>query len=183
MGKIARLILQPRGVRRVGTVSFCSGGSGDLCFRHSTRLARTSPLGRTVLTGGGARFGEHRIQRFISDSDRNYFGYDLLFDSTERRAEYRFTFEPLSLNPDRTLPAGLGVKSLCREQLPLEQLPPPQTLRLGHALEFHLATADGKHEVIERIEFSKPSGGSIRRLLRLSGGTCSVQPASSRPSS
>jgi hypothetical protein len=122
-----------------------------------------------------------RISRLISDSDHNYFGYDLLFDPTERRAVYRLAFEPLSITPDQCLPAGLGVERRrlpqAGEQLPLEQLPPPQVLRLGHALEFNLATADGKHEVIERIKFSKPP--RIRRLLKSlamfwSGGACGV---------
>ena len=152
-----------------------------MCFWQSTRLARTSPFGSMVLTGGGTRIGERRINRFISDSDHNYFGYDLLFDPTERRTVYHLAFAPLSITPDQSQPALLGIDRRrlpqVGEQLPLEQVPPPQVLRLGHALEFNLATADGKHEVIERIKFSKPP--RIRRLLQslatfLSGGACCV---------
>jgi hypothetical protein len=164
-GAATTLILRLGGVHRAGTVSCGSGSIGDVYFRHSTRSARTSPFGRMVLTGGGARFGEHRINRFISDSDHNYFGYDLRFDPDEGRAAYRLAFEPLSLQPDQFLPARLGIGGRRPEHLPLEQLPPPQILRLGHALEFNLTTADGRHKVIERIKFSKPSRGSIRRLL------------------
>ena len=148
-------------------------------FRQWTRLARTPPFGRMALTGGGTVSGEHRINRWISDSDHNYFGYDLLFDPTERRAVYRLAFEPLSITPHQYLPPGIERRMLPQagEQLPLRQLPPPQLLRLGHALEFKLVTADGKHEVIERIQFSKPP--RIRRLLLslamfLSGRACSV---------
>ena len=47
-------------------------------------------------------------------------------------------------------------------ELPLEELPLPQVLGLGHPLEFSVATADGKYKVIERIELSKPSVGSSR---------------------
>jgi hypothetical protein len=164
--KIARLFLRFGSVHRAGTVSYVSGRTGDVYFQHSTRSVRTSPSGRMDLTGGGARFGEHRINRFISDSDHNYFGYDLLFEPDEGRAAYRITFEPLSLQPGQLLPTRLGFERRRREQLPLEQLPSPQIVRLGHALEFNLATADGNHKVIERIKFSKPSGGGIRGLLR-----------------
>jgi hypothetical protein len=139
-----------------------------------------------ALTGGGTVSGEHRINRWISDSDHNYFGYDLLFDPTGRPAVYRLAFEPLSITPDQplsVLSARLGVERprlpQAGDQLPLEQLPPPQVLTLGRALEFNLATADGKYEVIERITFSKPS--RIRRLLQslatlLSGGTHCAAP-------
>jgi hypothetical protein len=148
-------------------------------FRQWTRLAGTPPF-RMALTGGGTVSGEDRINRWISDSDHNYFGYDLLFDPTERRAVYRLAFEPLSITPDQYLSAACAHFGIERpglpqtgEQLRLGQLPPPQVLSLGRALEFHLATADGKYEVIERITFSKPP--RIRRLLRslailLSGG-------------
>jgi hypothetical protein len=110
-----------------------------------------------VLTGGGTTFGKHRINRYISDSDHNYFGYDLLFDSAGPGAVYRLAFEPLSVKPHQFLPAQLALLPRGLE-LPLEELPPPQVLRLGHALEFGVATADGKYKVFERIEFSKPSG-------------------------
>jgi hypothetical protein len=158
--KIARLI-------RHRPISCGAGGfDGVYYFRHRTRFARIAPLGRVVLTGGGTRFGEHRISRFVSASDHSYFGYDLLFDSDESRAGYRLAFERLSLRPGQFLPARSGIGVTRSEQLPLEQFPPSQTLRLGRALEFRLATADGRHEVIERIEFSKPRGGGIRKLLR-----------------
>jgi len=113
------------------------------------------------LTGGGSTFREHRINRYISDSDHNYFGYDLFFESAGPETLYRLAFEPLSVKPGQFLPAQLAHLPRGLE-LPLEELPPPQVLRLGHALEFSVATADGKYKVIERIEFSKPSGGSSR---------------------
>jgi len=142
------------GVCQVGLVSCCSARIGELYVRISTRSGRISPLGRIFLTGGGASFGEHRIHRFISDFDHKYFGYDLLFDSAEGGAVYRLAFEPLSLKPSQCLPARFGIYQRGLEQLPLEQLPPPQMLRLGHELEVKLATADGKHKIIERINFS-----------------------------
>jgi len=153
MGKIARLLRRLCGVWPPPGMVFCSSGrAGDVCVRQSTRSARISPFGKMVLTGGGTTFGEHRINRYITDSDRNYFGYDLLFDSAGRGAVYRLAFEPLSVKPGRFLPDQLRPL----QQLPLEQLPPPQVVRLGHAWEFTLATADGKYKVIERIKFSKP---------------------------
>jgi len=136
-------------------VSAGSGAAGDLSFRLSTRSAQAFPFWKIVLTGGGAHFAEHRIQRFLSDSDHHYFGYDLLFDSAGGPGAYRLAFEPLSLQPDQLLPARLGIGSRRSEPLPVEQLPPPQVVRLGHAVEFHLATANGKHRVIERIEFAR----------------------------
>ena len=90
------------------------------------------------------------------------------------------SFGTLSITPDQSLSAAcahFGIEKprlpQAGEQVPLVQLPPPQVLSLGRALEFNLATADGRYEVIERITFSKPPG--IRRLLQslamlLSGG-------------
>jgi hypothetical protein len=103
MGKITRLMLRLLGVWRPGIVFCSSGNAGDLCVRQSTRLARSSPFGGMVLTGGGTSFGEHRINRYISDSDHNYFGYDLLFDSAGPGAIYRLAFEPLSVEPGQFL--------------------------------------------------------------------------------
>lgn len=158
MGKIERLMLRPP------RMVFCSsGGAGDVYVRQSTWSARISPFGRMVLTGGGSTFWEHRINRYISDSDHNYFGFDLLFKSVGPGAVYSLAFEPLSVKPDQFRPAQLAHLPLPRGlELPLEKLPPPQVLGLGHPLEFSVATADGKYKVIERIEFSKPSVGSSR---------------------
>jgi len=128
-------------------------------FRHSTRRVGTSPFGRMTLTGGGAYMGEHRIQRFIFDTDRHFFGYDLVFDSAGGTGGHRLVFEPLSLKPHQLLPPI----DASREELSLSRLPPPQTLRLGRALEFSLSTADGKHKVIERIEFSRPPKAEVPR--------------------
>ena len=86
---------------------------------------------------------------------RPYFGYDLLFDFDQSGALYRLAFEPLSIRPDQFMPSQLRGCYQSGEQIPLEQLPPPQVLRLGHAAKFGLATADGKYKVIERIELSK----------------------------
>jgi hypothetical protein len=156
MGKIERLMLRPP------RMVFCSsGGAGDVYLRQSTRSACISPFGRMVLTGGGSTFGEHRINRYISDSDHNYFGYDLLFESAGLGAVYRLAFEPLSVKPGQFLPAQLAHLPRGLE-LPLEELPTPQVLRLGHALEFSVKTADGQYKVIERFEFSRPSSGSSR---------------------
>jgi len=109
-----------------------------------------------TLTGGGACIGEHRIHRWIFDCAHNYFGYELHLDSNESGTEHRLAFLPLSMNPDQFLPPQLRVARRSAEQIPLKELPPPQTLRRGRALEFRLSTADGKHNVIERIKFSKP---------------------------
>jgi hypothetical protein len=165
VGKIARLILRLCGAWPPGTVFCSAGNAGGVYVRQSTRLARICPSGRMVLTGGGSTFREHRINRYICDSDHNFFGYDLLFDSDGHGAVYRLAFEPLSVKPGQFLPAqhAAHLAAQHRVELPLEQLPPSQVLRLGHALEFSLATADGKYKVIERIKFSKSSGGSSRR--------------------
>ena len=112
-----------------------------------------------TLTGGGAYMREHRIHKFIFDTDRHFFGYDLVFDSADRTGRHRLVFEPLSLKPDQLLPPT----DASREQLSLDRLPPPQTLRLGLALEFSLSTADGKHKVIERIKFSRPPRAEVPR--------------------
>jgi hypothetical protein len=158
MGKMARLMPRP-GVWPPRMVFCSSGEAGDVYVRQSTRSACIAPFGRTVLTGGGTTFGKHRINRYISDSDHNYFGFDLVFDSAGSGAVYRLAFEPLSVKPHQFLPAQLALLPRGLE-LPLEELPSPQVLRLGHALEFSVATADGKYKVFERIEFSKPSHGS-----------------------
>jgi hypothetical protein len=152
--KIAPFIARLGGFHWATPVCSCSGTIGDVSFRHWTRSMQTSRFASMVLTGGGAHFGEHRLQRFITDIDNNYFGYDLLFSAGDRGA-YRLTFEPLSLQPDQLLPARLGIQRCSSERLPLEQLPPPQVVRLGRALEFNLATADGKHKVVERIKLGK----------------------------
>jgi hypothetical protein len=152
--KIAQLAIRFGGVHWARPVSSGSGTIGDLSLRHWTRPAQSSRFGRIVLTGGGAHFGEHRLQRFVTDIDGNYFGYDLLF-SAENLGTYRLAFEPLSLQPDQLLPVRLGIQTRRPERLPLEQLPPSQIVRLGRALEFNLATADGKHKVIERIKLGK----------------------------
>jgi hypothetical protein len=95
--------------------------------------------------------GDHRIHRFIFDTDRHFFGYDLVFDSADATGGLRLVFEPLSLEPHQLPPP----KDASLEQLSLGRLPSPQTLRLGRALEFSLSTADGEHKVIERIQFSR----------------------------
>ena len=154
MGLIERLILRLGGV---WPVCRTSGGAGNVDVRLSTSSARIFPLPTlkriVLLTGGGAVFGEYRINRYVYISDHDYFGYDLLLDSDERGAAYRLAFEPLSIRPDQFLPAQLRIRF--GEQIPLERLPPSQVLKLGQAVKFGLATADGKHKVIERIEFSK----------------------------
>ena len=153
MGAIARLIRRLGGV---WPVCRCSGGAGSVYVRLSTKSARIFSFGRMVLGGGGAVFGEHRIHRYTFDADNNYFGYDLLLDSGEGGAVYRLAFEPLSIRPDQFMPAQLRGCYQSGEQKPLEQLPTPQVVSLGHALKFGLVTADGKYKVIERIELSKP---------------------------
>jgi hypothetical protein len=100
-------------------------------------------------TGGGAIIGEHRIHRWVVDSDRHLFGYDLSFDAADGTAGQRLVFEPLSLKPHQLTPLDAR-----REQLPVDRLAPPQILRLGRALEFSLSTADGRYKVIDRINFS-----------------------------
>src|SRR5579872_225687 len=112
MGKIARLF-QSDSLCQPGMVYCSSAGAGGVNFQQSTRLVRPHPFGRMTLTGGGTVSGEHRINRWISDSDHNFFGYDLLFDPTERRAVYRLAFEALSITPDQALsalPARLGIE-------------------------------------------------------------------------
>jgi hypothetical protein len=105
MGKVVELILRLGGAYRPDAIFppgmvFCSAGSaGGVNIRQWTRSTRNSPFGRVVLEGGGTIFGEHRINRYISDSDHNYFGYDLFLDSAERGAVYRLAFEPLIARP------------------------------------------------------------------------------------
>jgi hypothetical protein len=160
MGKAAELVRYLCGLLRVGIpVSRGSGNAGNMYFRHSTRSVGTSPLGGTWLTGGGTVYGEHRIQRYIVDSDRHLFGYDLSVGTAGGAGERRVVFEPLSLKPDQLVPTNVS-----REQLPVDRLPPPQALRFGQAFEFRLSTADGRYKVVERIEFMKPPGRRVHDL-------------------
>jgi len=160
--KIAKLISHLSGLLRIGIpVSSGSGNAGSIYFRHSTRTVgllafkhalppNIMPLLRTTrLTGGGAIIGEHRIHRWVVDSDQHLFGYDLSFDAADGTAAQRLVFSPLSLKPSQLTPLESR-----RRQLPVDRLPSPQALRLGRSLEFSLSTADGRYKVIERINFS-----------------------------
>jgi hypothetical protein len=142
-----------------------SGNIGDLHYQCSTR-AWPPASGQMHLTGGGIHGFKDGIHRFILDSEtKQYFGYDALLESTERPAEYRLVFEPLSLKPDHLVSYILGIERRWAIT-PVERLPSPRILRLDHTIAFEFATADGKHKVSERIRFTKHPGSNLRRLLR-----------------
>jgi hypothetical protein len=146
------------------------GNVGDLYYQAST-TAWPSPSGELVLTGGGFhggfKDGVPCIHRFIFDSEAHqYFGYDALLSSTECPEEYRLVFEPLSLKPERLMPVALR-NERGWAITPLERLPSPRILRLKQRLKFDYATADGKHNLIERIRFTKHPRSTRRRRLAM----------------
>jgi len=143
-----------------------SGNVDDLIDYQCSTRAWPSPSGEVVLTGGGIHGFKDGIHRFIFDSEAHqYFGYDALLGSTERPEEYRLVFEPLSLKPDQLMPFILR-NERGWAITPLERLPSPRILRLGHRLEFDYATADGKYKLIERIRFTKRPGSTLQQALR-----------------
>jgi hypothetical protein len=143
-------------IGRPGAISSFSGNIGDLSIRFITTATPYTRAAKPPLTGGEMRIGDHRVHRLIFDSEAHtYFGFDMLLDSTDTSKVHHVAFEPLSVGPHERMPRNLIAAKTGWANVPLAEVPPPQTLELGRTLALGLTTADGKHKVVERIRLKK----------------------------
>ena len=101
-----------------------SGSDARMQFRYETRIEPEIP-GQSPKGFGGGMVIDTSFHRYVwDDSSRRYYGYDLSIEPMSG-GEYRVTFLPLSIEPDKArfkLSEGWA-------KLPLLRMPGPQIVR------------------------------------------------------